>query len=100
MIRRKSLAKALAITLSVSMLGTSLPGSVSVAAENEEAEDVPKWMTPVKTSLGFLDMDAGDGRNNALFSYILTLQSNDFSVEEARETIAHALKDIFEEELS
>lgn len=56
-------------------------------AENEEAEDVPKWMTPVKTSLGFLDMDAGDGRNNALFSYILTLQSNDFSVEEARETI-------------
>lgn len=49
--------------------------------------DVPKWMIPVKTSMEFLEMDAGDGRNNALFSYILTLQANDFSVEEARETI-------------
>ena len=56
-------------------------------AENEEAEDVPKWMIPIGTTLEFMDMDAGDGRNNALFSYILTLQSNDFSVEEARETI-------------
>lgn len=55
--------------------------------ENEEADDVPKWMTPVKTSMEFMNMDSGDGRNNALFSYILTLQSNDFSVEEARETI-------------
>ena len=55
--------------------------------ENEEADDVPKWMIPVKTNMEFLHMDAGDGRNNSLFSYILTLQSNDFSVEEARETI-------------
>ena len=50
-------------------------------ADNEEADDIPKWMIPVKTSMEFLNMDAGDGRNNALFSYILTLQSNDFSVE-------------------
>ena len=28
-----------------------------------------------------------DGRNQSLFNYILTLQSNDFSKEEARETI-------------
>lgn len=34
-------------------------------------------------------MDAGDGRNQSLFNYILTLQSNDFeAVEEARETIS------------
>ena len=33
MIRKKSLAKAMALTLSVSMLGTSMPGSVSTAAE-------------------------------------------------------------------
>ena len=32
-------------------------------------------------------MEAGDGRNQALFNYILTLQSSDFEVEEARETI-------------
>ena len=56
-------------------------------AENEEADDIPKWMTPIKTSQEFINMDAGDGRNTALFSYILTLQSSDFSVEESRETI-------------
>lgn len=56
-------------------------------ADNEEADDIPKWMIPVKTSQEFLNMDAGDGRNTALYSYILTLQSNDFSVEESRETI-------------
>ncbi len=56
-------------------------------ADNEEADDVPKWMLPVKTSQDFLNMESGDGRNSALYAYILTLQSNDFSVEESRETI-------------
>lgn len=56
--------------------------------ENEEYEDVPKWLLPInKQNVGFLDMESGDGRNQALFNYILTLQSNDFSVEEARQCI-------------
>lgn len=55
--------------------------------ENEEAQELPKWLLPVKTNTDFLEMNAGDGRNQALFNYILTLQSNDFEVEEARETI-------------
>lgn len=55
--------------------------------EDEEYETVPKYFTPVKTNLDFLSMEAGDGRNQSLFNYILTLQSNDFSVEEARTTI-------------
>lgn len=55
--------------------------------EDEEYETVPKYFTPIKTSLDFLNMEAGDGRNQSLFNYILTLQSNDFSVEEARTTI-------------
>ena len=57
------------------------------AAENEEAQALPRWMHPVKSNMEFLNMDAGDGRNQSLFNYILTLQSNDFSVEEARDTI-------------
>lgn len=57
------------------------------AAENEEAQAIPRWMHPVKSNMEFLNMDAGDGRNQSLFNYILTLQSNDFTVEEARETI-------------
>lgn len=56
-------------------------------AENEEAQQLPRWFFPVKSKMEFLNMETGDGRNQGLFNYILTLQSNDFSVEEARETI-------------
>lgn len=55
--------------------------------ENEEAQQLPRWLFPVKSKMEFLNMETGDGRNQGLFNYILTLQSNDFSVEEARETI-------------
>lgn len=55
--------------------------------ENDEAGELPRWLFPIKSNMEFLNMDAGDGRNQSLFNYILTLQSNDFSVEEARETI-------------
>lgn len=56
-------------------------------AENEEAQQLPRWLFPVKSKMEFLNMETGDGRNQGLFNYILTLQSNDFSVEEAREAI-------------
>lgn len=52
-----------------------------------EYDELPKWLVPVRGSTEFLKMDAGDGRNQALFNYILTLQSADYTVEEARETI-------------
>lgn len=53
----------------------------------DEIQELPKWLTPVKTNMKFLDMRAGEGRNQSLFNYILTLQSEDFTKEEARETI-------------
>lgn len=53
----------------------------------DEIQELPKWLAPVKTNMKFLDMEAGDGRNQSLFNYILTLQSEDFTKEEARETI-------------
>lgn len=55
--------------------------------DDEEYEELPKWLLPIKTNMDFLQMKAGDGRNQSLFNYILTLQSNGFSVDEARETI-------------
>lgn len=55
--------------------------------DDEEYQRVPLWMLPVKHSMDFLTMKSGDGRNQALFNYILTLQSNDFSVDDCRETI-------------
>ena len=48
----------------------------------------------------FLDMRAGDGRNQALFNYILTLQSEDFTKEEARETIRMINRYVLEDPLS
>lgn len=59
----------------------------SIIYDSKEYQEVPKWLTPVKSLFEFLDMKPGDGRNQALFNYILTLQSNDFTVEESRETI-------------
>lgn len=55
--------------------------------DDEEYEVVPKWLLPVNAKLDFLDMKQGDGRNQSLFNYILTLQSNDYSDDEARECI-------------
>ena len=54
---------------------------------DEEYENVPKWLTPIKTKMSFLDMKEGEGRNQSLFNYILTLQSNDFTIDESRETL-------------
>lgn len=63
-------------------------------------QEVPKWFFPVRHKMDFLDMEAGDGRNQELFNYILTLQSNDFSVEETRETIRLINKFILKDPLS
>ena len=55
--------------------------------DGQQYDELPKWLVPVRGSTEFLTMDAGDGRNQSLFNYILTLQAADYSVEEARETI-------------
>ena len=54
---------------------------------DEEYETVPKFLLPVKHKQDFLSMAEGDGRNQELFNYILTLQAAGFSKDEARETI-------------
>lgn len=55
--------------------------------DESNIQELPIWLTPVRNNFEFLEMEAGDGRNQSLFNYILTLQSADFTVEEARETI-------------
>lgn len=52
-----------------------------------EIQELPKWLTPVKSNYDFPNLGEGDGRNQTLFNYILTLQSDDFTKEEARECI-------------
>lgn len=63
-------------------------------------QEIPKWMFPIKGLADFLDMEAGDGRNQALFNYILTLTSNDFTVEETRDCIRILNKYVLKEPLS
>lgn len=58
-----------------------------VVRDTEEYQTVPKWLTPVRNVQNFLEMKSGDGRNQALFNYILTLQSAGFSKQEAMDTI-------------
>lgn len=56
--------------------------------DNPQYQNLPKCFFPLKGyKADFSSLDEGDGRNQALFNYILTLQSFDFTVEEARETI-------------
>lgn len=66
----------------------------------DDIQIVPKWLTPVKTNTDFLGMEAGEGRNQSLFNYILTLQSEDFTKEEARETIRLINRYVLSEPLS
>jgi putative DNA primase/helicase len=66
---------------------------------------LPKYLYPIKTNVNVLDLAEGEGRNNALFSYILPLQQNDFTVEDCRECIEiineYVLKDpLSEDELA
>ena len=68
--------------------------------EDEEYQEVPKWLFPIKTGVDFINMEAGDGRNQALFNYILTLQANDFSIDEARKAIQIINKYILKDPLS
>jgi len=55
--------------------------------DDEEYEEVPKWLLPIKSSSEFYKMSGGDGRNQAFFNYILTLSSNGFTKDETKECI-------------
>lgn len=69
--------------------------------DDEEYQTVPKFLLPVKHSFKFMTLEAGSGRNQALFNYILTLQAADYSVDECRECIRiindYILKDPLDE---
>ena len=66
---------------------------------DENVQEVPKFFIPVKSNVEFLTMGKGDGRNQALFNYILTLQSNKFSVAESRECLGIINKYVLPEPL-
>lgn len=50
-------------------------------------DTVPIWMTLIKSKPDFKNMTEGEGRNQALFNYILTLQSEGLATDEIIKTI-------------
>lgn len=70
--------------------------------DDEDYEQIPLFLYPVKCTTDFLSLESGDGRNQSLFNYILTLQSYDFSVEDCKTTIRlinkYILKDPLQKE--
>ncbi len=53
----------------------------------DDIDKLPMFLLPVKFKQPFLDMKAGQGRNNALFAYILPLQGMGLTVEEIKQSI-------------
>ena len=67
---------------------------------NEEYDEIPKFLFPVKTNIDFLNLEEGDGRNQSLFNYILTLQSNDFTKDEVSQTLTLINKFVLKDKLN
>lgn len=55
--------------------------------DENDPKVLPIWLHPVNSKTDFFNMEEGDGRDSALYSYILTLTNAGFSTEETRETI-------------
>lgn len=70
-----------------------------ILLDSKDVQEVPKLFVPVRSNVDFLNMKKGDGRNQKLFNYILTLQSNGFSIDESRECLETINKYILAEPL-
>lgn len=68
--------------------------------EDEVYGHPPKWLRVIHSNINLLDKAEGEGRNSALFAYILPLQSAGFSKDEIIETLAIVNKYIFQKPLS
>lgn len=62
--------------------------------------EIRKWMIPLNKNIDFSELEDGDGRNQTLFNYILTLQSAGLTIEEIRETIKIINNYVLKESLS
>lgn len=60
--------------------------------DGEEYQELPAFLLPVKSNVDFSNLQEGDGRNQTLFNYILTLQAAGFSKDDARTTL-HIIND-------
>ena len=55
--------------------------------DDEAYGELPAFLRPIKSRTNFFALGEGDGRNQTLFNYILTLQSSGFTKDEARDCL-------------
>lgn len=55
--------------------------------DTKDYQEPPKWLLPIHTSIDLFAMRTGEGRNTALFSYILPLLSAGFTKSECRDVL-------------
>lgn len=68
--------------------------------ETDTLDELPVWLIPIgKNIIDFSQLGEGDGRNQALFNYILKLQSEALTKDEIRETINIINKYVLKEPL-
>lgn len=60
-----------------------------------EMAQIPAWLKPLGSKYDFIEMSEGDGRNQLLFEYILTLQAKKMSRDDIRSTINIINKYVF-----
>lgn len=60
---------------------------VLIDIPSDEFDEIPNYLLPIKKKVSITDMTEGDGRNQTLFNYILTLQGEGYSKDAIREII-------------
>lgn len=68
--------------------------------DTDKLQTVPRWLYPVRSNLDLFALQEGDGRNQALYNYILTLTSAGFSKDDTREVLTIVNKYVFSVPLS
>lgn len=68
--------------------------------EEGAVAELPAFLLPVKTDIDFWNMSEGDGRNDKLFKYILTLQKSRMQKDEIKETLRIINRYILQDKLS
>lgn len=65
----------------------------------DEYDELPAFLLPIKTDIDLYNMHEGDGRNQTLFNYIITLQKQGLKKDDIRETLTIVNDYVFKQKL-
>lgn len=64
-----------------------IKGKIRPMITTGDIDELPKWLTAIPKCPDFNNLEEGDGRNQTLFNYILSLQRYGFNKQEIKETL-------------